>query len=319
MRWYASANSAEGPASSSVCEPARPPRVRRRADRAPSSTGSGRSRACAASIANPRSSRCFVASARSCSAGAGSPLSQRRRPIRKRAARGRGSRHAAGRSSRPAASWNAAARSASSAARTQAPTLPPSAPRRGDAARPPARCRLSPAERRPREWARSRFGNTTSSAIAPVSCVPPAVAVGGFGLLDEQLLRDGRLQRREHGGLVGLGDLDEQRVVERSAEDRRSPQDLDVLRVEPAQAEEHRLTHRLGTRAGSRRGAAAIEGFLSTSPRGRTGCLRAIVDERATSRSTSSVARIAAIISATCAGPIGSTATASASPLRRQT
>ena len=63
--------------------------------------------------------------------------------------------------------------------------------------------------------------------------------------LFQELLGDGGLERREHDRLVGLGHVHQQPVVERAAEHGRRPQHLDLLRLEPAQPQEHRLAHRL--------------------------------------------------------------------------
>jgi hypothetical protein len=73
-------------------------------------------------------------------------------------------------------------------------------------------------------------------------CVAPAVVIAGPFLLQE-LLTDCLLQSGEDGVLLRFGDVDEQSVLERAPENRRGPQHFDVNRVEPSDAEQHRLAH----------------------------------------------------------------------------
>ena len=76
--------------------------------------------------------------------------------------------------------------------------------------------------------------------------VAPGVALAGLGLLLEELLRDRGLERGEHAGVVRLRDLEQQVVVERAAQHGGGAQHLDRLRIEPTDAQEHRLADRLG-------------------------------------------------------------------------
>ena len=75
--------------------------------------------------------------------------------------------------------------------------------------------------------------------------VPPRVPIALVRNLIEQLLRYGLLERGQHCLFVGLRHFDEQPVVERAPEHRTRPQDVDVLVLEPPEAEEHGLTHGL--------------------------------------------------------------------------
>src|SRR6266498_6082810 len=61
--------------------------------------------------------------------------------------------------------------------------------------------------------------------------VAPDVAVARVRALLEELLRDGGLESYENDLLVGLGDVDEQSVLERPPEHRGRPQHVDLLRV----------------------------------------------------------------------------------------
>ena len=159
--------------------------------------------------------------------------------------------------------------------------------------------------------------------------VPPRVPIARARLLVEKLLRNRLLERRQHGLFVRLRHLDEQPVVERAPEHRSRPQHVDVLVVEPAETQEHGLAHglrelegveRAPVPAGVRLGKTSPRSIASLSISSRTNgfpSVRSWTNE-ASSGLTSSALRIAAIISATCAGVIASTETVSASPPRRQ-
>src|SRR4029453_6105895 len=70
--------------------------------------------------------------------------------------------------------------------------------------------------------------------------MPPAVALICRCVLLQELLTDCLLQSGEDGALLRFGDVDEQSVLERAPEHGRGPQHLDVNRVEPADAGQHR-------------------------------------------------------------------------------
>ena len=235
-----------GPSFSSTSRALGSRDTRRPAGRAPTGSDPGGA-GLAASMSSPSSSSCPTPSARSCSPAVGSPFNQRRWPIRAssdacscapvtcRSTRSRSS----------AASLNAIARSASSAARRHASTASP----------------FGRAQQMPRDSERAPVGAQERVGGPGVDPLPfrndrvardrllrervaPDVALARLGLLLEEL-RDRRLERGEHGSLVGLGHLEEQPVVERSAEHGGGPQNLDPLGVEPSQAQQHGLAHGL--------------------------------------------------------------------------
>ena len=90
--------------------------------------------------------------------------------------------------------------------------------------------------------------------------VAPAVAVARLRALVEKLLRNGGLEGFQHDSLVESRNVHEQAVVERPAEDGGRPQHLDLLCVEPAETEEHRLAH--GLRKAERLGRVSLPAGL---------------------------------------------------------
>ena len=208
-------------------------------------------RAWAASTASPSSSSRVTASSRSCSAAAGSPFAQRRPPIlesKRRPLTGVGDvrqntlqeihrLRERDRALRVPGGAEAGASTASSARpapiRCRATSIALPVP-------PPEGVRCAGVEALPLRHHRVGGDGLLRQRVAP------RVGLARVRVLLDELLGDRRLERGEDGRFVVLGDLDEQRVVERATEDGRGPQDLDLPGVESPHAKQHGLAHRLG-------------------------------------------------------------------------
>ena len=189
-------------------------------------------------------------SASTVSAAAVFPSVQSTRPIRQSSReRSTGSwTWGSARSSTSSASANANEASASCAASRQTGTA--SSKRAA-----PRRCRatcsaLAPAAERTsaaRPWISCRRGRTISSAIASwvSACRQRYVACPAADLFDH-LLRDADCERALNDRVRKAGDGEERRVVERPAEHGGGLQDLRLGRIEPREAQQDRVAHRLG-------------------------------------------------------------------------
>jgi len=115
----------------------------------------------------------------------------------------------------------------------------------------------------PSNLQRTRAGGGENLGRAPVDLLPPRQhdlvgdrllcqrvppAVGGLTATDffDHLLRDADCERALNGRVRKVGDGDEGRVVERSAEDGSGLQDLRLGRIEPRETQQDRVADRLG-------------------------------------------------------------------------